>query len=379
MEIYNRAVVDPSRTMARVVRIVSITKNPKSDFLYIVKFAKADGTVYAWQCVTRVQYNVVDLCIYIEIDSVLHPDFVFAQELYKTNITRIKTIKLRDALSQGMLLPLDVLPVEHQNAVVDTDVTTALQIRKYVSASEAAEYADDNCEGKKPFPSDSISKTEEHRLQNMTEVIPELATRQIVITQKEDGTSGTFTTEVVTAVAEDGTVSENVEFVVCSRNIRWDRNVDAGKLYWKMFDQYNIAAFLRDHPDLAIQGEIVGPGINGNKLKLKTTELHVFNIQRKNLRTYLSHAEVNALCKAYGLTQVKELFVGCGDDLIAFVNNTAKTTFTEVSDQMFIALTSALKYPGNTPVEGIVIKTEDDGERISVKVISPEFLLKQKD
>ena len=74
------------------------------------------------------EFNVGDLCVYCEIDSLLpeKPEFEF---LRKNNF-RIRTLRLRGAISQGICFPLSILP-EGIEVKEEMDVTDLLGIIKY--------------------------------------------------------------------------------------------------------------------------------------------------------------------------------------------------------------------------------------------------------
>jgi len=89
------------RKLAHVEKIVSIQPIDGADRIEV-------ATVLGWQVVVKKdEFKVGDLCIYIEIDSVLPEieDFEFLRD----KKFRIKTQKLRGQISQGLILPLDAL------------------------------------------------------------------------------------------------------------------------------------------------------------------------------------------------------------------------------------------------------------------------------
>ncbi|HLZ86596.1 MAG TPA: hypothetical protein VKQ52_05135, partial [Puia sp.] len=87
------------------------------------------ATVMGWQLVVKKgEFRVGDLCIYCEIDSMMpdRPEF----EFLRPRGMRIKTIRLRGQVSQGICLPISILPagtVLEEN----TDCTDILGITKY--------------------------------------------------------------------------------------------------------------------------------------------------------------------------------------------------------------------------------------------------------
>lgn len=89
-----------SRKLASIQKIISLEAIPNAD-----KIMKA--TILGWECVVKKdEFNVGDLCVYIEVDSIVpdKPEFEFLRD----RKFRVKTIKLRGTLSQGLLLPLSI-------------------------------------------------------------------------------------------------------------------------------------------------------------------------------------------------------------------------------------------------------------------------------
>ncbi len=215
------------------------------------------ATVLGWQLVIKKdEFKPGDLCVYVEIDSILpdKPEF----EFLRNKNFRIRTIKLRGQISQGICFPLHILP---NNIQVDegVDVTDVLNIVKYEPPVPV------NMQGimKGGFPS-FIPKTDETRVQVLQDLLNTHKGAACYITEKLDGTSVTF-------FVKDGV------FGVCSRNMELEENED--NLYWKTARQFNIEEKLRSVGcNIAVQGELVGEGIQGNKLKLKGQHVFVFSV-----------------------------------------------------------------------------------------------------
>src|SRR3989338_5801488 len=69
-------------------------------------------------------------------------------------------------------------------------------------------------------------------------------------------------------------------------------------------------------PKPAIQGEIVGPKINSNHMKLEDTFYHVFNVWDIDNQKYFDHDQTVELCRTLKLTHVKEIFKGSFNEFI---------------------------------------------------------------
>lgn len=113
-----------STLKAEVVEIGEVTSHPNADRLDLCR-------IKGWQCVAlKGQYVTGALAIYIPIDSVLPPELVTKLGIEKMYHKRIRTVKLRGYISQGLLAPLSVLEVGSFLNAGD-EVTMQLGITKY--------------------------------------------------------------------------------------------------------------------------------------------------------------------------------------------------------------------------------------------------------
>lgn len=142
------------------------------------------ATVLGWQLmVKKDEFQVGELCVYCEIVSLLpdKPAFSFLAN----QGWRIRTIRLRGQVSQGICFPLSVLPPGPGSPAAPvaegTDVTDALGIRLYEPPVPA------HLAGKVrgPFPS-FIPKTDETWVQVLEELLVNYAGHPCYITAKLD-------------------------------------------------------------------------------------------------------------------------------------------------------------------------------------------------
>lgn len=330
------------RKLASVQIVANVSPIPDADNIEVIR-------VLGWNCVTKKdEFQVGDLCVYCEIDSVMpdnNPEFAFLEK----SRYRIKTKKLRGVVSQGICFPLSILP-ENQYEI-DQDVTDILGIEKYEPKSTAQ--LSGEIQGL--FPS-FISKTDETRVQTFGRALAKTVGLKCDFTEKLDGTSSTF-------FVNDG------EFGVCSRNmqLKWGDNV-----YHEMARKYDLENELRAlGRNIAIQGEVVGAGIQSNKYKFEQEErkLFVFNVIDIDTRTYMNNRQVEQFCKENGLLSVPILGeVTIINDIDYFVD---------------LSIGKSVIYP-KTEREGIVIRAINDMNdpligRFSFKAINPKFLLKYED
>ncbi len=340
------------RKLASIQRVLDIVPILKADSIELVR-------INGWQCVTKKgEFRVGDLGVFFEIDAI-PPEtepFLFlwmpknaqpGEAVVRPAKFRIRTMTLRGALSQGLFMPFSTFGLEGVTA--GDDVTERLGVGKYEPPPPAG-----MGEWRGPFPQ-IISKTDEMRVQSVPDVLQELKHRPYAITMKYDGTSSTYLIHPQTA-----------EFHACSRNqsIR-----DGANLYWEMARQYDLEAVLRRSPHLAIQGEIVGPGIQKNPLGLKKRELFVFSVFDLQSLQFLGHDETRTALAMMGLSAVETLERGDSFDY---------------SQQQLLALAEG-KYPGTTNErEGIVIRAIPEtfsptlSSRLSFKAISNRYLLKEE-
>jgi RNA ligase (TIGR02306 family) len=318
-----------------------------------------------WVVVKRGEFRTGDAVVYCEIDSLLpeRPAFEFLRKsCWRPAITtpagevllpagfRIKTVKLRGQVSQGICFPLSILPDDSPREV-GADVTAALGIVKFdppLPASMSGRV-------KGAFPG-FVPKTDETRVQILEAVIARHRGKTFYVTEKLDGTS-------FTAFVRRG------EFGVCSRN-QWLDETDLDNTLCRVANELELATRLaaaraRAGFDLAIQGEIIGPGLQGNKYARTRAELHVFNVVNLDTLSLVPHAELLAITAAAELTVVPQLGT--------VVLDHAVDALVELSIG-----TSALN--PKTPREGIVLRPlldERDPElgRLSFKAINPKFLL----
>jgi RNA ligase (TIGR02306 family) len=333
--------------LALIVKVLRLTPIPGADKICLAH-------IRGWQCVVKIdEFSVGDLAIYFVIDSI--PDFSDPNtELVRKRGGRVKTCKLRGVVSQGLLAPMSWLE-SRGYSIGDTlegeDVTEKMGVTKYVSQEEEYQYFGalaNKAEGGS-FPL-GIPKTDEKKLQSYPEFLDYINERRIVITRKEDGCSATF-------VFQDGV------FQVCGRNCAWTEPRKETSHYFTIAAKESIETKMRQlNQNLAIQGEIVGPKINGNRLKLSVLQFRVFRVWNINEARFLWWSEVLEVCQQLSLDHVPVVFWGNATEL-------------DLSLGGLLQLAEDQRYAAGILAEGIVVKA-DEGQPISFKVISNKYLLK---
>lgn len=386
------ATIDPDRTMASIVIINDIKQINGANSIEL-------AVINGWQCVVKKgDFNVGDMGIYICIDSV--PDFNDPNfEFMKLkNLKRVKTMKMMGEISQGLLGPLSWLSSRNfsiENLKEGDNVTVQMGIKKYVELEESEQYEQLNRSSdsqNEKYPS-CVPKTDEERLQNKPNFIHDILGREVVITRKEDGCSCSYIVRNFCVKSETNENETNIikKFDVCGRNfiLTQTKGDPSSSHYFVAEKKYNIENKLlqycnENNKQLAIQGELVGPKINSNKLKLTEISFRVFNIYDIDVGKYLCHNEVLNLCNILGLETVPEIWKGFINDFTGIQNKKLIDLINEPNQKMqnvikiFLDYADSIEYNKGENAEGIVVKTTDEiSQRISFKVISNVFLLKQ--
>lgn len=306
---------------------------------------KIDG----WQVVDQKnRYQIGDLVVYFEIDSFfpITPEFEFLRKSsYKKLIDgtegfRLKSIKLRGNVSQGLIVPL---PNDHGFMYqIDDDCSEYFGVTKF-EPQIPAELAG-QMEG--AFPS-FIPKTDEQRVQNLKESA--FIGKTACVTEKLEGTSATF-------FVKDGV------FGACSRN--WQLKYNPDNAYFKVAEELDLENKMKNsgYANLSLQGELIGPGIQDNIYKLNKPTVRFFTAYDIEIQRRLNPEEFFTLMCKLGLETVPLItmdacLVGT-DGLLEFADS------------------KSMLNP-DTWREGIVIRLTDGS--LSFKVISNKYLLKQKD
>ena len=334
------------------IRVINDLKPiPNAD---LIEVAVIDG----WEVVIKKgEFNVNDLCVYFEIDSWIPTELApflskgkEPREYRGVKGERLKTIKLKGQISQGLVLPLSILP-----ELVDanqTDVTEMLGILKWereVPAQLAGKIAGN-------FP-EFIPKTDQERIQNYAKYIPK-QTNLWEVTEKLDGSSMT-----VYRVKDLSKMDLGYRVGVCSRNYDLKTD-DTDNSFVSTAWRLKLFQKLSEHNlEIALQGELIGPGIQKNPYNLSELEYHVYDIYDIKRQQYYLPEERQALCKLLDLKHVP-----------VFANYETDSN-TTVSELLTFSEGKSSLNP-NTQREGLVFKNTLNNE--SFKVISNAWLLKNE-
>lgn len=320
------------------------------------------ANVLGWQSVVnRGQFRPMDLAVYFEIDSFLpiRPVFEFMRRssYRKTDIMgegfRLRTMRFRGQVSQGLLLPISQFPELPTNVELGTDVTEILGVRKW----EIEEKATTGGTVIGTLPPD-VPHTDETRVQAEPDLIGDFAGLEYYITTKMDGSSHSVSLD------EDG-------FHVTGHN--YEYKDDGKSTFYELVKREDIEKKVRKYYEknelhlLTIQGELCAPGIQQNRLKLIRPEWYVFTIRLDGKRVGLR--KMQEICENLSLQMVP----------VEEVEMDLPSKYPTVEALLQRA---DGEYPKGGKKEGIVIRPTEPvfceriGASLSMKVVSNKFLLK---
>ena len=342
------------RKLATIRKIEEIKPIPEADKICAYR-------VDDWWVVDTInKYQVNDLVIYCEVDSwiphEIAPFLSKGQEPREYNGIkgeRLKTVKLKKQLSQGLLLPIDLTFFRDPG----TDVTELLGIQKWeppIPAQLAGMM-------KGNFPH-FIPKTDQERCQNLRkEIFEEHKDETYEVTTKLDGSS-------MTVYVKDG------EIGVCSRNI--DLKETEGNSFWKAAREQGIvdamlAMCFQHGKEYAIQGELIGEGIQGNPEKLKGQRFYLFDIYDITEGLYLTPTE------RYEIFGELKYTYGADVDHVPTVDEFYRLTDKVSTIDELLDFAEGPSLNPQTKREGLVFKSLVS--YFTFKAISNSYLLKHKD
>ena len=279
------------RKLASVQRVLEKKQIAGADLIEVYR-------VNGWWVVDKKDaYEVGDLVVYCEVDSwiphTLAPFLTkqghYPREYLGVKGERLRTVKLKGQISQGLLLPL----VE-DNSEEGQDFSEILGITKWEDTRYMA-----NMDARGSFP-DFIPKTDQERVQNLDRTLEKYFGQSFEVTVKRDGSS-------LTAFVN------GEESGVCSRNVNLKETEDSA--FWAAANSLSlIPKILSTGRNLALQGELMSQKIQGNYEKVQGIEWNCFDIYDIDARKYLLPKERRELCKQLNIPHIKvveEDFVLC--------------------------------------------------------------------
>jgi len=340
------------RKLASVQKITNLTKIGE-------KCNEEIATVLGWKVLVHIdQFKVGEKVIFFEIDSILPSGKKWTKKIKPKNL-HIKTRKNYNEIIQGFVMKLDILKKEDNfqklNIKIEDleegyDLTDILEVKKFDENSEEGQK-----ELEKVFPSELIEKSDEIRCQSNLNYIELFAGKEFYSSLKYDGSSATYLIDPKTK-----------KFRVCSRNM--GLNLDEKNIYNEIAKKYDIQnKLLKFEGNYAIQGEVYGPKVNKNPLKVSELKIAIFTIKDIKNNYYLGFDEMVKVCKEMDLPMVEVIEEGVFN-------------YKTIDE---LVLKSKGNYPGTDgPREGLVYRVKKDwnkdGIRLSFKVINDDYLIKSK-
>jgi hypothetical protein len=377
------------RQLASVQKIKSISPIEGADAIEKLE-------VLGWELVAKKgDFKVGDYCVYVEIDSVLpdRPEF----EFMRPRKFKVKTIKLRGQISQGIAFPLEILRMakpdfDMSSIKEDQDVTDLIGVIKWDPEQESIiiekdpEFNDKNKflrlykkykyftvkrikkilgistkTATDNFPS-YVPKTDETRVQTSQRGLSTHEGKLAYITEKLEGASTTYV-----IIRSKGSfikrlfTKQPMKFIVCSRNRIVNNRVDDR---WTVAKRYDIESKMSVYgKNFAIQGELIGPKVQGNIYELTEKDFRMYLAYNIDENRYFNFEELKALANELQIVMVPLL-------------EDNHVIHTDVKAYVDMSIGNSKLNPKKKR-EGIVIRLRD--ENYSFKSINPEYLVEQKD
>jgi RNA ligase (TIGR02306 family) len=322
--------------LATIELIAELKPHPNADRLEL-------ATVLGWQTIVRKgEFTAGEKIVFVPIDTILPKapwsEFL-ADKKNPDKPIRLKTIKLRGQFSQGLALPLTVLPECVRTWHPGADVGGELGIKKFEKEipAQLSGIAKGN------FPRHLAPKTDEDNALSNPSLVDEVLQYPVTITQKLDGSSCTI-------IVKDGAIEH-----VCSRNLSLVESETNS--FWRAARKLKLADFSG-----VIQGELMGPGIQGNQLELLEPELYVFQI--RDDVGWCAQAELDGLCERLGAKAVPVI---------------ESYEILHLTLDMLQFLADAQVLPNGKPAEGIVVRPTEprdyvgEGRPLGFKLINRNY------
>lgn len=336
------------RKLATIRKIAEIKAIPEADKICAYR---VDG----WWVVDAVgKYQVDQLVVFLEVDSWVSTELApflsrgnEPREFEGVKGERLRTVKLKKQLSQGLLLSIPEDTIKGAGVLIaeGLDLTDHLGVLKWERPMNAqlAGMARGN------FPA-IVPKTDQERVQNLTREFAEYQIDSWSITEKLDGSSCTFY------------LDDQGEFHVCSRNL--DLKEEAANSFWKVAHKFQIEDTMRRNfmLGMAIQGEMIGEGIQGNQYKVQL-DFYVYDMYNTKTGEYILPIQLKAACEKIGLKHVP---------IIAEVAD-----IKEQNIQTLLNYAERNSLINGSESEGLVFKSNTIHNR-SFKTVSNKWLMKNE-
>lgn len=352
--------------LATIQRITKLEPIPNAESI-------EKACVLGWEVVVKKgQFKEGDMCIYVQIDTVMpdKPEFAFLSE----RKFRVRTIKLRGQISQGLIIPLPDKGVFFEGE----DVTNFIGVKKYEKPdTDPSVYLSEKTPHgfferalykfkflylykwfpfmrkklRSPFPSKIVPITDEERIQNIPHYLEKYKGLEFIVSYKLDGSSITIIHHKFLGRSS---------YRICSRRFELhDSSNDWYKVFKKTsFDKeiQKLVSYFNTN-NIVVQGEAIGK-FNGNHHNLSSNEIRLFNIFVEGDKLYQD--KFIEVCEKLNIPHCP-----------LYKKITLNHTMKEIIEE------SNLKDILNPKAysEGLVWRREN----ISFKVVNPNYLLKKEE
>lgn len=329
--------------MRKLVSVRKITDIRSIEGADKIEQVLVDGWIVVAQKGT---HSVGDSVLYFEIDSFLPESDKRFESFMKFGTRRfndvvghkVKTVRLRGVYSQGIIMPISEFP-EIENPIEDFDYSETIGVVKW----EKPEVVGYNGDTKGTFPW-FLRKSDQERIQNLYGKLSQsqnLYDAKFVGTLKMDGSS-------ITVFYVEGEKYNNQGWGYCSRNqelkINHELRVSValcpdeqdvsgeGKFFQGAYNSDLFRKALQLHLHFgsfyAIQGELVGTGIQGNFEKFDTYQVFAYNIFDIEKQEFVDYNTFKQMAEVVDLQIVPEVYEGQPilreslQDILAMANGT---------------------------------------------------------
>lgn len=320
--------------LASIETISEILPHGNADSLEIAK-------VLGWQVIVRKgEFKAGESVVFIPIDTIL-PDAPWSAFLKKSDKPiRLNTIKLRGQYSQGLVQPLSILPEHVRGWQIGADVGGELGVKKYEKEIPAC-LSGEQAGG---FPLHLAPKTDEDNGLSNPDIVKFVLEQECYATLKLDGSSCTI-------VVRGG----KIEYV-CSRNLSLKESDTNG--FWRAAKKLTLPSSV----DMVIQGELMGPGVQGNQLRLIEPVLFVYQIRDLESGQWIDYGNMSLVCE-------KILHCRCVPLLGKLELGTSIETLQTLADDLMV---------NDKPAEGMVVRpckggAMGSGRPLGFKIINRNY------
>lgn len=370
-----------------VEKIHEIKEHPNADRLELAIIG-GDGGYQC--CVQKGVWKAGDKCVYFPVDSVLPTkleDAIFGKDAkVKLSKSRVKTIKLRGAISQGMAVPIDVINSAEGIKVLSHDPRTGLDVSKTLGVTkyEPPQKGSPTQGGRKATSRNANPHFDKYtNIQHLKKYPEILKGEQVVAFEKIHGTN--FRAGWVKFHPETWWerlkykfgLGPKWKFVYGSHNVQLQGKYKDSNFYSKKLNMDVYSKIVRDYdlknrlnPGEVIYGEIYGDGIQKNYCYgCKEDQHRLVVVDLKNNGDFISAKSLITWCTVKGFEFPPILFIG---------------TFSMEAMDNRVSGPSRILHPESGKSsqrvrEGLVVRPVDEKVghcgRLVFKYLNPEYLL----